>query len=195
MLALASASPRRRALLAALGVEFEVVPSAVEEQPAAGEGVAEYVLRIARAKAAAVHARSGAWALGADTEVELDGVIFGKPASADDARRAIDALSARTHRVWTAVVLCGPARVDARLVVTRVRFGAIAPVERDAYLATDEWRDKAGAYAIQGWAARWLEALEGSHSAVIGLPLAETRALLAAAGLLPESAVAAIGER
>jgi septum formation protein len=187
-LVLASQSPRRRELLAQLGVALEVRPAHADEAVLPGEAPRDYVLRVARDKARAVQ---GDVVLAADTAVVLGGEVLGKPADAGDARRMLRALSGTTHDVLTAVVVRRAAirlELDA-LVATRVRFAALSPGEVDWYVATGEPLDKAGAYAIQGAGGAFVLAVEGSVSNVVGLPLAETAALLARAGLpLPWSA-------
>lgn len=185
-LVLASRSPRRRELLAQLGIEHEVIPADIDETPRAGEPPGDYVLRIAREKAEAVRAALDAerWVLGADTEVVCDGRIYGKPEDAADAERMLGELAGRAHHVYSAVALAGPGiEVRDALQVSRVRFRELSPAEVRAYVATGDPLDKAGAYGVQGRAAAFIEHLEGSYSGVMGLPLFETSGLLAAAGL------------
>jgi septum formation protein len=179
-LILASASPRRRALLAQLGVPFDVVPSDVPETPLPGEAPTAFAARVARDKALAVaRAFPAAWVLGADTVVIVDHAALGKPVDRDDARRMLAALSARTHRVRTAVALVGPdGHMDELGVDTTVAFRALTAAEIEAYLDTGEPFDKAGAYAVQGGAARFVARLEGSYSNVVGLPVDEVAAVL-----------------
>lgn len=178
-LILASASPRRRALLETLGIDFSIRAVDVDESRLDGETPAEYVLRIARVKASA-HGlpQPGCWILGADTTVELDGVCLGKPDSAEAARGMLERLSGRVHRVYSAVALAGHAGTDTKISVSRVEFASLATNWIDAYVACGEPMDKAGAYAIQGRAAAWIRSLQGSHSGVVGLPLFETASLL-----------------
>jgi septum formation protein len=183
VLVLASASPRRRELLAQIGVPHVVAPAHVDEAGLPGEPPAEYALRVARAKALAVWCGSGPPVLGADTTVVLAGELFGKPRDRAHGLAMLEALSGRTHEVLTAVVLAGPAGTRERLSVSRVRLRATTAAERAAYWDTGEPRDKAGAYAIQGLGAVFIESLEGSYSGVMGLPLYETALLLAAAGV------------
>jgi septum formation protein len=181
-LVLASQSPRRRELLAQLGLALEVRPAHADEAVLPGEAPREYVLRVARDKARAVQ---GDVVLAADTAVVLGGEVLGKPADAADARRMLRALSGTTHDVLTAVVVRRAAirlELDA-LVATKVRFAALSSREVDWYVATGEPLDKAGAYAIQGAGGAFVLGVEGSVSNVVGLPLAETAALLARAGL------------
>lgn len=184
-LVLASQSPRRRELLALLGVPFRVQPAAVDETPRAGEAPEVYVARTAADKARAISAPA---VLAADTAVVLDDGILGKPRDRDDAGSMLERLSGREHSVLTAVVLrCGEA-VQAVTVRTAVTFDRLDAARIDAYLATDEPWDKAGAYGIQGLAGAFVRSLSGSYSNVVGLPLVETRELLLAAGLLGASA-------
>ena len=181
---LASGSPRRRELLALLGREFDVDPADVDETVWPGEDVLEYVARVAEAKAAvAVERHPGRLVVAADTTVELDGLIFGKPVDADDAARMLRALSGREHRVHTHVVVAlqGPTASwgSGMTVTSAVRLDALDDPTIDAYIASREPFDKAGAYAMQGRAAAFVRAVQGSVSGIIGLPLAELRALLA----------------
>ncbi len=182
-IALASRSPRRRELLAQIGVRHRVVDVDVDESPRPAEVAAEYVLRLALAKARAGTGRvAGLPVLGADTAVVVDDAILGKPADREDAMAMLRRLSAREHRVLTAVALVGD-REATRLSVSHVRFRAIAAGEAAAYWATGEPADKAGAYAIQGLGALFVESLSGSYSGVMGLPLYETAELLRHAGI------------
>jgi MAF protein len=173
-LVLASASPRRSELLRTLTTNFEVLPVDVDEVPHGGEAALAYTGRVAMEKArAARRLRPGAWILAADTIVELDGSILGKPAGRGAAAAMLRRLSGRAHRVHTAVVLVDPdgaARVD-EVVTSRVRFRVLTAEEIDGYVATEEPHDKAGAYAVQGAGGRFVEAVEGSLSNVVGLPL------------------------
>jgi septum formation protein len=187
ILYLASASPRRRELLEQIGVAFELRPVAVDESRQPNEAARDYVLRLAHAKAEAAWAlvartRPGA-VLAADTAVVADGSILGKPRDRTDALAMLEKLSARTHDVLTAVALRSAHGVDSRVNVSRVTLRAIQPGEAERYWRTGEPRDKAGAYAIQGYAAVFIAALEGSYSGVMGLPLFETAELLAQAGV------------
>lgn len=186
MLYLASKSPRRAELLERLGLPYRLLDVDVPELRAPGEDAAGYVRRVARDKAAAGWARvageAGAQVLGADTEVVLDGEVFGKPADAADAAAMLRRLSGRTHQVMSAVVVhdaTGPREV---LSLTEVRFTTLDEAAIAAYLATGEAMGKAGAYAIQGRAEAFVEHLAGSHSGVMGLPLHDTARLLAAGG-------------
>jgi septum formation protein len=187
---LASASPRRRELLAQLGVPHEVLAVDVDEAPLPGEPPAVLAQRLARAKAVAGHARAGGsrTVLGSDTVVVVDGVAFGKPEGRADALRMLAALSGRDHQVMTAVAVAVPGnagRVLESLSTTTVRMRAIAPGEAEAYWQTGEPLGKAGAYAIQGLGAAFIEHIEGSYSGVMGLPLYETAALLQAVANSP----------
>ncbi|OBS09960.1 Maf family protein [Acidihalobacter prosperus] len=179
-LLLASASPRRSALLDQIGVTHRVVPAHVDETHRMGEAAADYVCRLAldKARAGWRQRQDERAALGADTAVVLDGDILGKPADAEEAEAMLARLSGRAHRVCSAVALTDGTREEVRLSESEVWFRAIAPAERARYVATGEPLDKAGAYAIQGWAAIFIEHLSGSYSGVMGLPLYETAALL-----------------
>lgn len=193
---LASKSPRRHELLRQLGVEFiefrlrEATGREpdVEEVPREGETAQQYVERIARTKAAIAWHRMGQRRmpprpmLGADTEVALDGVIFGKPSDAADAVRMLSSLSGRTHDVLTAVAVRWEHAFEIAVSQSRVTFRAVAQSEIERYVATGEPFGKAGAYAIQGRAAALISQLEGSYSGVMGLPLYETAAVLARIG-------------
>ena len=182
-LILASTSPRRRELLATLGVEFRTAAVDIDETPAQGEAADAMVLRLAVGKARAAPAAPGSVVIGADTAVVLGSRIFGKPAGADDALAMLAALSGRTHRVVTGVaVRCGDA-VSTALSSTDVRFRDIDPDEAARYWHSGEPHDKAGAYAIQGRGGIFVEAIMGSYSGVVGLPVFETARLLAAAGV------------
>jgi septum formation protein len=183
---LASGSSRRRELLDQLGLHYAVVRADVEENVFAGEAPANYVNRIASEKArrVAATATSGLPVLAADTAVVLGGMILGKPEHSAGAREMLSRLSGHTHEVLTAVVLLtGDGVEHRRLSVSQVTF---APLEADwitAYCGSLEPLDKAGAYAIQGFAAQWISRLEGSYSGVMGLPLYETMELLRQAGI------------
>ena len=182
MLYLASQSPRRRELLARLGQPFECLDIDVPEQRQPGEPPEDYVRRVAREKAGAgllqVMAIAGARVIGADTEVVLDDEVFGKPADAADAAAMLGRLSGRTHRVVSAVSLVSASREAQVVSISEVRFGDLDRHAIDAYVAGGEWQGKAGAYAIQGEAQRFIAHLSGSHSGVMGLPLYETARLL-----------------
>lgn len=184
---LASASPRRRDLLLQLGVAHEAFAVDVDEAHRAGESPQRYVRRLALAKArAAYHGITGVAtpvaALGADTAVVLGDEVLGKPVSRAHCLSMLAQLSGRTHQVCSAVALAG-VHEETCLNVSSVSFREIAPAEREAYWATGEPRDKAGGYAIQGLGAIFVHHLEGSYSAVMGLPLFETAALLRSVGV------------
>jgi len=186
-LILASASPRRRELLQGVGVAFVVIPSDTPETPRPGELPQAYALRVAEEKARNVARKHpGAWVLGADTIVEIDGEVLGKPRDEADGRRMLRRLSGRTHQVMTAFVLCdGVGQAHTRRIVTsRVTFTPLTEAQIRAYLATGEPFDKAGAYAVQGVGASLVECVEGSYTNVVGLPMDEVQDALRAAGLL-----------
>jgi septum formation protein len=208
MLVLASASPRRRELLARAGFTFEVRPAHIPEDPKLGEDPIAYVVRLAREKAEAVFAeltlpdgkpgeagpsttlRSAQVdnpvlvqddklvVLGADTTVVVDGVILGKPEDAADAARMLRLISGRSHRAITGVAVVTAARTEVAAEVTAVKFLTLSDEEIAAYIATGEPMDKAGAYAIQGRAARWIPRIEGDYFNVVGLPIALVSTLL-----------------
>ena len=194
MLVLASASPRRRELLAQAGFSFVVHPAHIPEEPLAGEDPIAYVTRLAREKAEAVfrelttasrpagearlYGKSSLAALGADTTVTLDNHILGKPEDAADAARMLRLLSGRTHRVITGLALVRAEGAEVAAEATAVRFLTLSEEEIAAYVASGEPMDKAGAYAIQGRAARWIPRIEGCYFNVVGLPLALVSALL-----------------
>jgi septum formation protein len=182
MLYLASQSPRRRALLDQLGIDYGLLEVTVPEQRLPGEPPEDYVSRVAREKAGAgllkVLAAPNATVLGADTEVVLDDVVYGKPVDAEDARRMLRELSGRGHRVISAVWLVSAGREDHAVSISEVRFATLSEADICAYVATNECFGKAGGYAIQGRAAAFIEYLSGSYSGVMGLPLFETSRLL-----------------
>ncbi len=179
---LASRSPRRRQLLEQIGVLFDVLDIDIPEVRAVGEPALDYVSRVAREKAGAgllqVAGVPGAIVIGADTEVELDGEVFGKPVDAEDAKRMLNELGGRTHRVISVVWCVSAAGEEHAISVSEVTFAAFEPGQIDAYVATGEPCGKAGAYAIQGHAAVFVRHLSGSYSGVMGLPLHETSQLL-----------------
>jgi septum formation protein len=181
---LASVSPRRRELLAQIGVPHVVTGAHIDDSVQPGERPHDYVQRMARTKAQTVWEQDRSLpVLAADTTVVLDGRIFGKPDDRADALRMLGLLSARTHEVLTAVALASAAGLEMRVSVSAVRFRALAADEIAAYWDTGEPRDKAGAYAVQGLGAVFIESLSGSYSGVMGLPLFETSELLRAAGV------------
>jgi septum formation protein len=209
MLVLASASPRRRELLAQAGFSFQVHPAQIPEDPNPNEDPIAYVVRLARAKAQAVFseltpcqgmtsvvpqmrsnegetlAPEGMFpetltVLGADTTVTLDNHILGKPSDPADAARMLRLLSGRTHRVITGVAVVTAERTEVAAEATAVKFLTLSDEEIAAYIATGEPMDKAGAYAIQGRAARWIPRIEGDYFNVVGLPIALVSTLLEA---------------
>ena len=188
MLHLASKSPRRRELLAQLGLDFGLLDVDVPEQREPGEPPAAYVSRVAREKAGAgllkVVASRGAVVLGADTEVVLDDEVFGKPADAADAARMLARLSGRVHECISSVWVLSAGREQHATCISQVRFEVLSNDRIEAYIATGECFGKAGAYAIQGRAAAFISHLSGSHSGVMGLPLHETARLLREFGLM-----------
>ena len=184
-LILGSASPRRLALLAQIGVApSEVRPADIDEAPAKGEQPRPYCRRMAREKATAVPLGPNEAILTADTTVAVGRRILGKPGDEDEARAFLALLSGRRHKVFTALALRTHARLWERDCVTTLRMKRLERAEVDAYLATGDWRGKAGGYGIQGPAAAFVPWLQGSYTGVVGLPLAETAGLLRAAGLL-----------
>lgn len=189
MLVLASASPRRRELLAQAGYVFEVRPAHVPEDPLPGEEPIAYVVRLAREKAEAIYRElagreggaesdGGLVVLGADTTVVVDGQILAKPEDTADAARMLRMLSGRSHRVITGVALAAAEGTEVAAEATAVRFVTLTDAEIAAYVATGEPMDKAGAYAIQGRAAKWIPRIEGCYFNVVGLPLALVAAML-----------------
>jgi len=184
---LASGSPRRRELLQQIGVSFRLVATELDETPRLSEAPKAYVSRLAAAKADAgwLRSRSAANApvLAADTAVVLDGAILGKPRDKDDAEHMLLQLSGRTHEVMTAVAVRSSAGNEIKVSRSLVTFRILDAAEARAYWDTGEPRDKAGAYAIQGFAAIFIADLRGSYSGVMGLPLFETAELLRALGV------------
>ena len=202
-LILASSSPRRAELLRAAGIEFDVIPANADETTHPGETPQAYVRRVAEAKATAVLRRgNGQPVLAADTVVVVDGVILGKPVDRDDAKRMLRMLSGRAHEVITAVVLSrGPTppspqggfdeprgsspHADTRVDLTTVEFAPLAEDDIEWYVATGEPDDKAGAYAIQGYASRFVTRIAGSYSNVVGLPVSIVFQMFKEAGFRP----------
>jgi septum formation protein len=182
MLYLASKSPRRRQLLEQIALEFAVLDVDVPEVRSVGEPALDYVSRVAREKAGAgllqLAAREDALVIGADTEVELDGEVFGKPVDASDASRMLARLSGRVHRVISVVWCVSAGWEDHGLSVSEVTIEPLEQARIDAYVETGEPFGKAGAYAIQGRAAAFVSHLNGSYSGVMGLPLHESSQLL-----------------
>jgi len=182
-LILGSGSPRRLELLAALGITPDAVtPPDIDEDPRKAELPRDYCARIAAEKLAAIPAGEGDIALCADTTVALGRRILGKPADEAEARRFLDLLSGRRHRVYTALAMKRGDKTWARITESRVRMKRLSDTEREGYLATGDWQGKAGGYSIQGPAGAFIPWISGSHSAIVGLPLAETAQLLSAAG-------------
>ncbi len=183
MLILASASPRRRELLTQAGFAFSVQPADVMEDPRPNEDPIAYVTRLAREKAQAVYAQAGGagvQVLGADTTVTLDNHLLGKPENAQDAARMLRVLSGRTHRVVTGVALVTAERTQVAAEVTAVEFLTLSNQEIERYIATGEPMDKAGAYGIQGYAARWIPRIHGCYFNVVGLPISLVATLIEA---------------
>jgi septum formation protein len=185
-LILASASTRRAEILHAAGFSFSILSSAIDETPFPGESAHDLVQRLAVAKAELVAARAAgpAIVIGADTEVTLEGRIFGKPRNSEDARHMLENLSGRTHAVLTGVTLIRLPDAERRTFVesTLVHFSQLSADEITRYLATGEPRDKAGAYAIQGRAGRYIPRIEGDYFNVVGLPLARVTQALTGLG-------------
>jgi septum formation protein len=181
---LASASPRRSALLAQIGVSHQVAPVAVDESVARAEAPETYVTRLAALKAETLWRRltepDRLPVLGSDTTVVVDNDILGKPADEDECVHMLQLLSGRTHQVHTAVALRGPSGSDVRLSVSEVTFRELSMTEMRGYWRTGEPADKAGGYAVQGRAAVFISRIAGSYSGIMGLPLFETAELLAA---------------
>ncbi|HYE25904.1 MAG TPA: Maf family protein [Clostridia bacterium] len=172
MIVLASQSPRRAELLRNAGIEFRVQPSNVPEQRLPSETALDYVQRLAGDKAAAVARKvSGELVLGADTVVVLEQRVLEKPRDAQEANEMLRSLSGRTHQVMTGVCLLNGARQDVRAEVTEVRFTPISEEEIASYVAGGEPMDRAGAYAIQGIASRWIAGITGCYFNVVGLPV------------------------
>ncbi|HET6933813.1 MAG TPA: Maf family protein [Candidatus Angelobacter sp.] len=185
-LILASASPRRQELLREAGISFEVSPAHIHEERQPGESPLHYALRLAREKAEAVAAKNpGRYVLGADTIVIVEDEVLEKPADPADAARMLRRLSGRGHQVITAVSLVTPKRhKDTRTCTTQVFFRELEEEEIQQYIATKEPMDKAGAYAIQGGAARWVTRMEGEYSNVVGLPVSLVTEMLRANGFI-----------
>ena len=182
-LVLASASPRRAALLARAGYAFDVVPANVDERRRPSEAAAEYVARLARDKAAAVAGRyPERFVIGADTTVVVDGAVLGKPRDTDDAARMLRLLSGRTHQVLTGVAVLRGARCAGAVETSVVHFAALDAGRIARYVSTGEPADKAGAYGLQGGGGRFVTRVDGSRSNVVGLPLARLERLLAQLG-------------
>jgi septum formation protein len=176
-LILASASPRRAELLRAAGFDFEIVATNVDEGVRDGETPDAYVLRLAREKAGAIE-DSAAIVIGADTSVVVDGAILGKPIDDRDAANMLSRLSGRTHDVLTGVCVRRGRQELSRVETTRVEFASLSDADIAWYVGSGEGRDKAGAYAIQGLASRFIPRIDGSYSNVVGLPVATVAELI-----------------
>ncbi|RZU44922.1 septum formation protein [Fluviicoccus keumensis] len=184
MLYLASTSPRRRELLQQIGLVFDVLKISVDESELDEESPAEYVARLAVAKAQSAQGMVGEQdlVLAADTTVVRDGVVIGKPATLEEAMAIWESLSGRSHQVMTGIAMARGELVTHRVVTTEVHFRPISRPEMEAYWQTGEPQDKAGGYGIQGRGAIWVDRIAGSYSNVVGLPLAETAEMLEAFG-------------
>ncbi|OAM51381.1 septum formation protein Maf [Methylovorus sp. MM2] len=186
---LASRSPRRAELLQQMGIDFEVLPSDIDEAVAANESPAEYVLRLAKQKAQAcvtymeVHGLPILPILAADTTVAVDHLILGKPVDDKEAANMLRMMSGRCHEVHTAVAVINGGVVEAALSTTLVEMSELSEALIQAYVASGEPRDKAGAYGIQGLASTFIKRIDGSYSGVMGLPFFETAALLKNVGV------------
>ena len=183
---LASQSPRRIELMREAGFDVQVIPADIDESARPGEGPFELVERLARAKAEAVssaHAAPGETVVAADTIVALDGELLGKPADEADARRMLRALSGKTHQVATGVCIAHGERIDSFVDITDVTFYELSDAEIDAYVATGEPMDKAGAYGIQGRGALFVAGIEGDYYNVMGLPVCRLGRILARLGV------------
>lgn len=183
-LILASASPRRTAMLTQMGLSHTVLPADIDETPVEGESPEELVVRLAKEKAAAAFSMldstrtSDAVVLAADTLIALDGISLGKPADRNECRDMLKSLSGRQHSVLTAISVKSQHNQTAQLIETFVQFAPVSDAEIHAYWATGEPVDKAGSYAIQGIGGQFVQSVSGSVSAVIGLPLYETKVML-----------------
>ena len=183
---LASASPRRRDLLAQIGLTADaVIPADIDETPLAGELPRRHALRLASEKAAKIaETHSGSVILAADTVVGVGRRILPKTETEAEARACLELMSGRAHRVFTGICVIDPSgQSRTRVSETRIKLKLLSREEQDAYIASGEWKGKAGGYGIQGYAGAFVSSLNGSYTGVVGLPLFETRALLKAAGL------------
>ena len=190
-LILASASPRRADLLGQLGLSAKICPADIDESVRLGERPDDYVLRMAQEKADVIAQRyPAAVVLAADTAIDLDGHILGKPCDRAEAAKMLRALSDRSHRVLSAIAVSQGGVQYSELVVTEVSFGPLSDSDINDYLASGEADDKAGSYAIQGRAAQFVRRINGSYSGVVGLPLYETRTALRKVGIEPPTALA-----
>jgi septum formation protein len=184
MLVLASASPRRQELLRSAGITFEVQPAHIPEDPLSGEAAKDCAERLAREKALAVaRQRPHDVVLGADTVVVVDGQLLGKPCDRADAARMLRLLSGRDHQVITGVCLVANGQASVTCETTTVTMSGITDKEIADYVASGEPMDKAGAYAIQGIASRWIPRIEGDYSNVVGLPVARVWRMLQQTGI------------
>ncbi|TYK67157.1 Maf family protein [Colwellia echini] len=189
-LILASQSPRRKALLAQLGFEFSIQASDIDETVIANEIAYDYVLRLAKQKAQHIfnllpkNEQANSFVLGSDTSVVFNGHILGKPESEADCIKTLSLLSNNQHQVLTAIALVGKSFVKGEVVTTNVDFKMLSQAEISAYWLTGEPQDKAGSYGIQGIAGQFVKNINGSYSAVVGLPLYETAKLLTEAGFV-----------
>ncbi|HUX78985.1 MAG TPA: nucleoside triphosphate pyrophosphatase [Alphaproteobacteria bacterium] len=184
-LILASSSPRRRELLASIGlIPDQIISPDVDETPIKGEGIREYVKRIAILKARAVHSKiPEAYVLAADTSVEMGRRILLKAENKEEARQMLNWHSGRRHKVYSAVCVLSPNGREAyRVLITRISFKRLTTEEIEDYLASGEWEGKAGGYSIQGKAAKFVKFISGSYTNVVGLPLYETDCLLKGLG-------------
>jgi septum formation protein len=182
MLILASQSPRRREILKNAGIAFEARPSGIEEEREAGEAAAGYAERLARDKAAAAEAEEGEWVLAADTIVVCGDEVLEKPASIEDAMRMLRMLSGRWHEVMTGVCVRCEGQAWSGVEVTRVRFVEMSEAEMAEYAESGEPMDKAGGYAIQGLASKYIDRVEGCYFNVVGLPVSRVVRMLKEAG-------------
>lgn len=185
---LASSSPRRRELLASIGVEFDVVPSHVPEEHQPGEAPEEYVARLSREKAHAIAAQHPSrWIIAADTTVLLGDQLLEKPLDEHDAARMLSLIAGRTHTVYTGVTVQNVERryQETRVAESEVRMLPLPPEDVEWYVRTGEPMDKAGAYAVQGMGAMFIDSIHGSYTNVVGLPLAMLFQMLRKAGIDP----------
>ena len=185
---LASSSPRRRELLASIGLEFDVIPSHIPEERREGEAPEQYVARLSREKARAISDKSESrWIIAADTTVALDDLLLEKPADAEDAKRMLAVIAGKTHVVYTGVTLTrsDPHYIDTHVATTEVRMLPMTTRDIDWYVATREPLDKAGAYAAQGIGGMFIDSVHGSFTNVVGLPLALLFQMLRKAGIDP----------
>jgi septum formation protein len=185
---LASRSPRRVELLKQIGVHCEILPADIDETPLMNEHPTDYVMRLARQKAEAglqnaLASTKSLPIIAADTTVELNGMVLGKPENNAEAKQMLQALSGQTHQVHTAVSLAWQGKLEVVLSSTQVEMMILSTTQIDAYIHSGEPQDKAGSYGIQGLAGAWIKHIEGSYTGVMGLPVYETAALLRAHGL------------